>query len=122
MDNIIDELKVKEDEMEALLRDAKDKARAVREDALRKANEIRGAMLEAFEAEMRSAASVEEARTEERSREIAIDAREEAKLLAAKATSRMESAVQELMRIVMEGASDKRDDEGPDNRAEKPSR
>lgn len=122
MENIIDEIKVKEEEMEALLREAKENSRAVREDALRKAKEIRGSMLEAFEAEMRSAASIDEARTDERSREILTEAREDAKLLAAKAASRMESAVQELMRIVMEGASDKRDDEGPDNRAEKPSR
>lgn len=122
MENIIDKLKVKEDEMEAMLQEARDKARSIREDALRKAKEINGAMLEAFETEMRSAASLEQAKTDEEAARIVDEARNSAKLLAERAGGRMDAAVQEVMRIVTEGACDKGDDKGPDNRAEKPSR
>lgn len=117
-DDVLDRLKSKEDEMEARIQEARTRASAIKDEAARKAREIRTERARALDAEV-------DAISAERRREIdaevaAVDARAEqdAAELRKKGLERIDPVVAEAVRFITEGGSDQGDEKDSDNRSE----
>jgi len=116
--DVLDRLKSKEDEMEALIAEARRSAAAIREEAAARAKRIVEDAAAALEPELEK--MTEKAR-EEVAREVRSmedQARREAEELRKRGAARKDEAVEAVVRFVMEGICDQGDEEDPDNRAE----
>lgn len=120
--NILDKLRAKESEMEALLREARTRASSIREEALIKAKEIRDNALKEMETTVEELTAREEAGIRKAVKGIEEKASEDAASFKERAGARMDEAVRRVMEIVLEAKVDKGDDKGPDHRTKKPSR
>ena len=105
-EDILEQLKSKEDEMEALINEARRKASSIKEDALRKAKEIKSARMKETEEEFsgiiarkREAAALEAA-------SIEADAEARAGELKRISVARSDDAVKEVVRFINEGLGD----------------
>ena len=102
-DNVIDRLRVKEEEMEALVAGAKSRAAFIRDDAVRKAGEAREAGLAALEGEIKRLGAELEANIKKEIAEIEKDAGKEAAALKEMGGQRMEAAVRQAAKFIIEG-------------------
>jgi hypothetical protein len=109
-ENIIDRLKAKEDEMEALIKEARKKAAAIKERAVKKSISVKGAGAAELDEkidEMRAAAKEEVARETERLENEAAEAAESIRVAAAEME---EEAMALVVRLIAEGIDDREDD------------
>ncbi len=124
-ENIIERLRRKEEEMEALVAGARDRAASIREDAAGKADEIRKGAAAALDAEMERLGVLSGPGIEKEVSEIEEAAALEAGRIRDAGRRRRQAAVEEAMRAVTEGigrgGDDKGDGKGPHNRAKDPS-
>jgi len=102
-DNVIDRLRVKEEEMEALVAGARNRAAFIREDAVRKAGEAREAGLAALEGDIRRLGVELEANIKKEIAGIEKDAGQEAAALKEKGGQRMEAALRQAAKFIIEG-------------------
>ncbi|MFQ5465633.1 MAG: hypothetical protein ACE5EI_06870 [Thermodesulfobacteriota bacterium] len=116
--NVLDRLKSKEDEMEALIAEARRSAAAIREEAAARAKRIIEDAAVALEPELEE--MTEKARSEvaREVRSMEDRSRREAEELRKRGAAKKAEAVEAVVRFVMEGVCDQGDEEGPDNRAE----
>ncbi|MBI5810257.1 MAG: hypothetical protein HZB21_03595 [Deltaproteobacteria bacterium] len=124
--DILDMLKEKEKEMEALINEAKNKASFIREEAVKRAKEIKAAELKEMDAEIEALKAMEEARIMEEVSCFEAKAKEEAEGFKRSEEGKRARAIKEAVRIIMgmaaEGSDDREDDKGSDNRTQGPSR
>lgn len=102
-DNVIDRLRVKEEEMDALVAGARNRAAFIREDALRKAGEARVSGLAALEDEIRRLGAEFEVNIKKEIAEIEKDAGREAAALREKGGQKMEAAIRRAAEFITEG-------------------
>lgn len=121
-DNVIDRLRAKEEEMEALVAAARSRAAFIRVEALKKAAEARSSGLAALEDEIQRLGAEFEADIKKDIAEIEKDAGREAAALREKGGQKTEAAIRQAAKFIMEGidwsGDDKGDVESPHNRAE----
>ncbi|GMR04606.1 MAG: hypothetical protein BMS9Abin23_0506 [Thermodesulfobacteriota bacterium] len=115
-ENLIDRLKVKEEEMDALIEDARKKAASIKKDALEKAAGLKGAALEKIDAEVEAARAAAEDAIMKEVEAFEHEARAGAAELREKGLSRIERAVERILSIVAEGIDDREDDKDTDHR------
>lgn len=116
-ENIIDKLKAKEDEMESLVAGARKKAAAIREEAVRKAMELKKSGAAGIEEELSRMKKTAMDEVDLEVRKIDAEAEAAAKVITAAGAERKEEAVRVVARLISEGIHDREDDEGPDYRA-----
>ncbi len=102
-DNIIDRLRVKEEEMEDMVARARNRAAFIRVDALRKAGEMRGSGLAALEDEIRRLGDEIEAKIKNEIAEIEKDPGHEAAAFREKGGQRMEAAIRQAAEFITQG-------------------
>lgn len=117
-DDVLSRLKAKEEEMEALLDEAKRKAASIKEEAVKRAGEIREEAARRTEAELAGAASDEKAAMDKEVEEIWREGHAAARALREKGEARKDRAVEAVTGLILEGIRDQGDEEGPDNRTE----
>lgn len=121
-EDILDRLKEKEDEMESLINEARGRASLIREEAARRAKEIKNARLNEIDSEVKEASIREEEHIRKEVFNIEEEARSSIGELRRRGAERKGKAVKEVIRYILEGIGDKGDEEAPDNRAEGVSR
>ncbi len=106
-EDILEQLKSKEDEMEALINEARRKASSIKEDALRKAKEIKSARMKETEEEFSGiiARKTEAAALEAAS--IEADAGARAGKLRGLVAEQKDKAVKEVVRFINEGLGER---------------
>ena len=102
-ENIIDRLKHKEKEMEALIEEARVNASRIKADAVKMAREIKSAGMEELEDELKSRAESAEKELREEVARIEESARSAAEELKKKGAEKTEEAVEMVLRVVAEG-------------------
>lgn len=115
-DDVLDHLKSKEDEMEARIQDARTRAAAIREEALKKVRDIKAARQRELDSEVDGIVA---GRTTEIDADVAAverQAERDAEELRARGTKRIDEAVTEAVRFITEGGCDKGDEKDSDNR------
>lgn len=117
-DDVLNKLKIKEEEMEALIEESKKRAASIKEDAIRKAIEIKDSAIKGLETELASIAVRERARTAEEVKAIEERAAEEAEDLRSLGLGRKSEAVEAVVRFLLEGIGDKGDEKNSDDRAQ----
>ena len=106
-EDILEQLKSKEDEMEALINEARKQAASMKENALKKAKEIRSAKIKETEQEL---AGIFARRKEAASREAAAieaDAVARAAGLRQTVAAQRDRAVKEVVRFINEGLGER---------------
>lgn len=98
--DILEGLRVKEEEMAALIYQARLKAAAIREAALRQAKEIKTAREIEAQALIREAGAEQDRLMRQDAAKVEAEAQETAKTLAGKGGLRLEEAVECVVRIV----------------------
>lgn len=118
-EDLIDRLKRKEDEFEALIAEAKKSAAAIKDDAIKRVRELKAARRAAMEEAVRSELAVREAQTNREVEGIEQEAQLQAGRIRSKGKARLEAAVNEVLIRIVEGIGDKGDAKNPDNRAKR---
>lgn len=103
-EDVLAELRAKEEEMEAILARARQEAAAIREEALRSSREIREAARAMAAEEVRALEASERALMEEEANKVEEQGKAEAAELRSKGERNMEKVVSEVMRFLMPGA------------------
>lgn len=104
-EDILAELRAKEEEMEALLEQARKQAASIRDEASRTARGIRESARSGSMEEVRAFEEAERALIEDEAGKIEEKGRQEAQELRAKGERNMEKVVAEVMRFLMEPLS-----------------
>lgn len=106
-DNIIDKLKAKEEEMDALINETRKKAASIKEEALRRAKEVRESKAAELEREIQSTITSGEEDIKSELNDIEVKARMEAAALRQKGAEKLSAAIEYVMRIAAGGFDDK---------------
>lgn len=106
-EDILEKLKSKEDEMEALINEARRKTASIREEALKKAKEIKSAKMKEMEAELAGFAGGKREAYAEEAAAIEKDAAKRAGELKEKGVSRKDEAVKAVVRFINEGLGER---------------
>jgi len=106
-EDILEQLKSKEDEMEALINEARKKAASIREEALKKAKEIKSAKIKETEAELAGFAGKKREAAELEAASIEKDAVKRAEELKKKGVARKDEAVKAVVRFINEGLGER---------------
>lgn len=101
--DILDELKRKEEAMEALINDAKKRASAVREASIKSAREQKAVKLKGIEAELKGLSDRSGEGLEKEVSSIEEAGNKDAEALEQKGEARKEKAIEEVMRILSGG-------------------
>lgn len=99
-EDILEELKAKEEEMEALINDAKRRASVIKEGAVKAARELKSASLRDMEKDIKELASRDEAAITEEVKRIEEESKKSAEGLKIKGLSMRDKAVEEVIRII----------------------
>lgn len=101
-EDILAELRVKEEEMEALINDARREAASIREAALKSGRELRARSLAELESRLKSVFDEKTAEMKAEAARIEDEGREEAESLRARGERNFEKVVEEVMRFITE--------------------
>ncbi|OGP13314.1 MAG: hypothetical protein A2052_03475 [Deltaproteobacteria bacterium GWA2_54_12] len=101
-EDILSELRAKEEEMEALLNDARRQAASIREAALKSARELRSRSLSELEGELKSISDEKTNEMKQEAGKIEEQGRNEAEKLKARGEKNFEKVVEEVMRFIRE--------------------
>jgi vacuolar-type H+-ATPase subunit H len=101
-EDILAELRAKEDEMEALLGDARRQAASIREAAQKSARELKSRSRSALEAELKSISDEKTREMKEEAGKIEEQGRMDAEKLKARGEKNFEKVVKEVMRFIKE--------------------
>jgi len=115
-EDLIDRLKKKEDEFEALIVEAKKSAAVIKDEALKKARELKAAMRRAIEDAVRAEAVAKEEETGLEVRTIEQEAKAQVAVIRNKGGKGLDAAVGAVIICLVEGIGDKGDAKGSDNR------
>ncbi|MDP2689929.1 MAG: hypothetical protein Q8P48_07430 [Deltaproteobacteria bacterium] len=99
-EDILSDLKAKEEELEVLLEGARTKALAIREEALRKARELKEAKAVELESELAAISEEREAAIREEAGRIEREGEAAAAKLKATGEKNMDRAVEEVIRFI----------------------
>lgn len=100
-EDIIDRLKVKEEEMEALINEAKKKASGIMEDAVRKARELKNIRIREIDEELRKISAIEEESIRNEAAKIEEEGRMATEDLRRRGEERKDRAVKEVIRFII---------------------
>ncbi|OGQ50731.1 MAG: hypothetical protein A3J24_09440 [Deltaproteobacteria bacterium RIFCSPLOWO2_02_FULL_53_8] len=118
-EDLIDRLKRKEDEFEALITDAKRSAAAIKDDAIKRVKEMKAVRRSAIEDAIRAEAATMQEQTRLEAAHIEHEARLQADRIRSRGRAQLDAAVNEVLIRVVEGIGDKGDAKDPDNRAKR---
>lgn len=103
--DMLDRLRAKEEEMEALINDARKRAAAIKEDALKKARELKERKVREIEAELQSRRTLEEEENIRNGMRRIEEAEEAIEELRKRAELKRGEAVKEVMRLTLVSAT-----------------
>jgi len=106
-EDILEQLKSKEDEMEAFINDARRKAAAIVEAALKKAKDIRNAKMKESEVELAGFIDSQRESARLEAQRIETDALAQAQALRQKGEAQKGKAVETVLRLINEGLGDR---------------
>ncbi|MBI5886720.1 MAG: hypothetical protein HZB85_09115 [Deltaproteobacteria bacterium] len=115
-EDLIDRLKRKEDEFDALIAEAKKGASAIKDEAVKKARELKAARRGTIEDTVRAEAAAREEETGLEVRGIEQEAKARSELIRNRGGKRLAAAAAKVVIRVVEGIGDKGDAKSPDNR------
>lgn len=102
-EDIIDRLKTKEEEIEAYINDTKKRAALIKEEALKRARELKNLRLKEIEREIISISDGEEEKIKAEIERIEKEGAEKADALKKSGLKNRDRAVKELIRYIVEG-------------------
>lgn len=98
--DILEELKAKEEEMEALINDSKKRAAIIREAAVKNAREIKGAKIREIDAELKKRAEIFEEDMRREIEKIEAEGIDRAEDLKSRGEAGREKAIEEVMKVL----------------------
>ena len=101
-EDILNEIRAREEEMEALINDARGQAASIREAALKSARELRARSLSELEEELKSISDGKLTEMKEEAARIEEQGRREAEKLKVLGEKNFEKVVEEVMRFIRE--------------------